>query len=77
MTSWYGIVVRSGTPPEVVQKIHRDIVEALRNEEVGAKLAGLGLEPMGNSPEAFERMIAAESRKWSDIVRKANIEAQQ
>jgi hypothetical protein len=32
---------------------------------------------MGNSPEAFERMIGAESRKWSEIVRKANIKPQQ
>jgi tripartite-type tricarboxylate transporter receptor subunit TctC len=77
VTSWYGIVVRAGTAPEIVQKLHRDIVEALNNDEVRGKLAGLGLEPMGNSPEAFERMIAAESRKWSEIVRKANIQPQQ
>ena len=76
VTSWYGIIVRSGTPPQVVQKLHRDIVEALKQEDVRARLAGLGLEPIGNTPEAFERMIAAESRKWSDIVRKANIQPQ-
>ena len=77
VTSWYGIIVRSGTPPQVVQKLHRDIVESLKHEDVRTRLAGLGLEPIGNTPEAFERMIAAESRKWSDIVRKANIQPQQ
>jgi tripartite-type tricarboxylate transporter receptor subunit TctC len=77
VTSWYGLVVRSGTPPEIVHKLHQDISEALRNDEVRAKLAGLGLEPMGNAPDAFGRMIASESRKWSDIVRKANIKPQQ
>jgi tripartite-type tricarboxylate transporter receptor subunit TctC len=77
VTSWYGLVTRSGTPPEVVQKIHRDVAEALASEEVRAKLAALGLEPMGNAPDAFGRMIASESRKWSDIVRKANIQPQQ
>jgi tripartite-type tricarboxylate transporter receptor subunit TctC len=77
VTSWYGLVARSGTPPEIVQKIHRDTVEALGSEDVRAKLAALGLEPMGNSPAAFERMIASESRKWSGIVRKANIQPQQ
>jgi tripartite-type tricarboxylate transporter receptor subunit TctC len=77
VTSWYGLVVRSGTPPDIVQKIYQDVVEALRTEEVRSKLAALGLEPMGNSPEAFERMVASESRKWSDIVRKANIQPQQ
>jgi tripartite-type tricarboxylate transporter receptor subunit TctC len=77
VTSWYGLVVRAGTPPEIVRKIQADVVEALRTEEVRGKLAGLGLEPMGNTPEAFEKMIASESRKWSDIVRKANIQPQQ
>jgi len=77
VTSWYGLVTRAGTPPAVVRKIHADSVEALRSDEVRAKLQTLGLEPLGNSPEEFEKMIAAESRKWSDIVRKAGIKPQQ
>jgi tripartite-type tricarboxylate transporter receptor subunit TctC len=44
---------------------------------VKTKLAGLGLEPVGNTPEAFGAVIKAESRKWGDIVRKANIQPQQ
>ena len=77
VTSWYGLVARAGTPPAVIRKIHADSVEALRSDEVRAKLQTLGLEPLGNSPEEFEKMIAAESRKWSDIVRKAGIKPQQ
>jgi len=73
VTSWYGLVTRAGTPREIVEKIHRDAVEALSSEDVRSKLAGLGLEPLGNSPAEFERMIAAESRKWGDIVRRAGI----
>jgi tripartite-type tricarboxylate transporter receptor subunit TctC len=76
VTSWYGIVVPAGTRPEIVQKLYADIAEALRSEDVRARLAGLGLDPMGNPPDAFERMIASESRKWSDIVRKAQIKPQ-
>ena len=77
VTSWYGIVTRAGTPPAIVQKLQRDMAEALANEEVRAKLAGVGLEPVGNTPEAFDALIKAESRKWTDIVRKANIQPQQ
>ena len=51
------------------------MAEALHSEDVNAKLAGLGLEPVGNTPEAFDALIKAESRKWGDIVRKANIQA--
>jgi tripartite-type tricarboxylate transporter receptor subunit TctC len=77
VTSWYGIVTRTGTPPAIVQKVQRDMAEALQSDDVKTKLAGLGLEPVGNTPEAFGAVIKAESRKWGDIVRKANIQPQQ
>jgi len=77
VTSWYGIVTRAGTPPAIVQKLQRDMAEALGNDDVKAKLAGLGLEAVGNTPEAFDALIKTESRKWTDIVRKANIQPQQ
>jgi tripartite-type tricarboxylate transporter receptor subunit TctC len=77
VTSWYGIVVRSGTPPAIVKKLHADMAEALAADDVRGKLAALGLDPLGNTPEEFQRMIAAESRKWSEIVRKADIKPQQ
>ena len=41
--------------------------------DVKDKLASLGLDPLGNPPEDFAKMIATESRKWSDIVQKAGI----
>jgi tripartite-type tricarboxylate transporter receptor subunit TctC len=77
VTSWYGIVTRAGTPPAIIQKTQRDMAEALQHEDVRAKLDGMGLEPVGSTPEAFDAMIKAETRKWSDIVRKANIKPQQ
>src|SRR5689334_8533339 len=77
VTSWYGIVVRSGTPQTIVRKLHADMAEALAAPDVKEKLATLGLDPSGNTPEEFQRLIAAESRKWSEIVRKADIKPQQ
>ena len=76
VTSWYGIVVRAGTPAAIVRKIQRDMAEALQSDDVKAKLAGLGLEPMGNTPEAFDALIRDETRKWSEIVRRAGIQPQ-
>jgi tripartite-type tricarboxylate transporter receptor subunit TctC len=77
VTSWYGIVTRAGTPPAVVRKLHADIAEVLKGDDMRAQLESLGLEPMGNTPEAFERMIAEESRKWAEIVERAGIKPQQ
>jgi len=77
VTSWYGIVVRAGTPAAIVRKIQRDMAEALQSDDVKAKLAGLGLEPMGNTPEAFDALIRDETRQWREIVRTAGIQPQQ
>jgi tripartite-type tricarboxylate transporter receptor subunit TctC len=77
VTSWYGIVTRAGTPRAIVQKVQRDMAEALESAEVKARLSSLGLEPVGNTPEAFEALIKSESRKWADLVRKAQIKPQQ
>ena len=77
VTSWYGLVTRAGTPPAIIDKIQRDAAEVLRDPEVRNRFAGLGLEPGGNTPAEFEAMIASESRKWGDIVRKAHIPMQQ
>ena len=76
VTSWYGIVTRSGTPPAVVQKIQHDMAEALRSPDVRAKLGGLGLEPVGDTPQQFDAIIRAESRKWGDIVQRAGIKVE-
>ena len=73
VTSWYGIVVRAGTPDAVVRKIQRDMAEALQAADVKGRLDGLGLEPVGNTPEEFAALIRAETRKWGGIVEKAGI----
>jgi len=73
VTSWYGIVARSGTPPAIVRKVSEDMAEALRQPDVVKKLEDLGLEPVGNTPQQFGALIQAESRKWGEIVQKANI----
>jgi len=77
VTSWYGIVVRSGTPPAIVQKVQRDMAEALQSPDVQSKLQDLGLEPVGNLPAEFKDRIEAESRKWGAIVEAAGIKAGQ
>jgi tripartite-type tricarboxylate transporter receptor subunit TctC len=76
VTSWYGIVVRAGTPAAIVQKVRNDMAEALQSDDVRRKLAALGLESVGDTPREFDALIKAESRKWGDIVRKANIQPQ-
>jgi tripartite-type tricarboxylate transporter receptor subunit TctC len=77
VTSWYGLITRSGTPPEILKKIAIDTAAVLANPAVRSKLEAQGVEPVGNTPEAFAEIIKTESVKWRDVVRQAHIEATQ
>jgi len=72
VTSWYSIVAPAGTPP-AVELLQREIAKALDAPDVKTKLAGLGAEPVANTPSEFSAMIKVESAKWGKIVKDANI----
>lgn len=73
--SFFGVVVPSGTPREIVRKLNADFVKVLQMPEVRTRLADLGMEPAGNSPEEFDEFIRAEIPKWSKVVKSAGIKA--
>jgi tripartite-type tricarboxylate transporter receptor subunit TctC len=71
--SWTGIVAPAGTPPEVVAKLNRAVVDSFRSKEAADSLARLGAEPKFGTPEAFGATIAAEIPKWAETVRAAGL----
>jgi tripartite-type tricarboxylate transporter receptor subunit TctC len=73
VTVWYGILATGGTPKAVVQEINRAIVAALQSPDVHQQLTSLGLEPVGDTPEAFSAKVRSEMKQWGDVVRKAGI----
>ena len=73
VTSWYGIAVHTGTPPEIVDRLYREIVEVLKLDDVKERFAGMGVEPGALSPAAFGELVRTESKKWGDIIVRANI----
>lgn len=72
---WWGVLAHGKTPPEVVQKLNREIVNALGDGEVRQRLSELGAEIAGSTPQSFDQFIKAQMTKWGDVVRKAGIEA--
>ncbi len=67
--SIFGIVASSQTPHELVRKISADIVSVLRVPEVKARMAELGMETVGNTPEQFDAYIRTEIDKWAKVVK--------
>ncbi len=68
-SSWAGLLAPAGTPRHIVTRVHRDVVMALNNKETRAALDKYGFELVGNSPEAFARVILDEIDKWGAIIR--------
>jgi len=67
--AWHGVLAPAGTPPEIVNRLNAEIVKILRSPETVAKLAGLGLDPVGSDPKTFADFIASENVKWAKVVK--------
>ena len=72
-SSWNGILVPTGTPRAIIDKLSVELVKILHTPNVLDRLAGDGPIPIGNSPQEFAAHIKAEQAKWSKVIREANV----
>ena len=75
VTSLFGLIVPAVTPRAIVNRIHADSAKVLAMPEVRERLASLGLEVVGSSPEQFDAFVRAEIAKWAKVVKDNNIKA--
>jgi tripartite-type tricarboxylate transporter receptor subunit TctC len=76
VTGWNGILAPANTPRPIVEKLNKTIVDALKTLEIEKFLAEQGLEPAGNSPEEFAKLMHADIEKWKRVTRDAGIKPQ-
>lgn len=72
---WVGLCVPAQTPPDVVERINKDVQFVLAMSEVKDKLAEQGMEPQGSSPAEMAKLVATETARWSKVIKAANIKA--
>jgi tripartite-type tricarboxylate transporter receptor subunit TctC len=70
---WYGILVPSGTPPAVVTRLNTEINKALASPELKDRLLGVGVQPLGTSPEQFGTYIRSEAVRFAKVIKDAGI----
>ena len=68
-SSWFGLLAPAGTPPDIVNRIQQEVAKSLNSPAVKEKLLAQGAIPGGNSPQDFSKMIAAEIKKWAQVVK--------
>jgi len=73
MSTWYGVYVTAGTPPDVVARLQRELARIIKLPDVQAKLKGLGGEPGNISPEEFSKLNRQEFERFGRLIKQANI----
>ena len=77
LTQWQAIAAPAGTPKPVIDRLHREVVEALKKPDVMDRLATQGgSELVGNTPEEFAQVIKSDLAKYSKLVKAAGIQPQ-
>lgn len=72
---WNGVVVKAGTPPAIVGRLHDEIVKAVQAQDVIQHLARNGSRPMVMSPAEFGAFLHDEIAKWGKVLRAAGVRA--
>jgi tripartite-type tricarboxylate transporter receptor subunit TctC len=73
-TTWYGLYAPKGTPPEIVDRLNREINTILRLPALRERMVAQGFEPAGDSPDEFATFIGNEIVKWGKVVKAARID---
>jgi tripartite-type tricarboxylate transporter receptor subunit TctC len=70
---WFGLSAPAGTPRDVVDKLNRAVNEAVTSPEIVAQFKRQGFEPLGGTPEEYQRYLAAEIAKWRSAAEAAGV----
>jgi len=74
--SWGGVMVPANTPRPIVTRLNAEINRILKLPEFRERLAKVGAETAGGTPEEFQAYLAAETEKWARVAKTANIKVE-
>lgn len=75
-TNWWGVMAPSGTPGPALERLHKDIAAVVESPEMQKRFQLEGAEALRMSPRDFGALIAAETSKWTRVVKQAGIKAE-
>jgi tripartite-type tricarboxylate transporter receptor subunit TctC len=70
---WTAFFAPAKTPPAIVARLQKEVARVLQTEEVRARFAQMGLDPVGGSPEDLGRQVERDIAKWTAVAKAANI----
>ena len=72
---WMGLMAPKGTPPPIIDKLHREVLRALGIDEVKKHMEGAGIEIVGSTPMEFGTFYRAEKDRWAKVIRETGAKA--
>lgn len=75
VTSWHSILAPAGTPPEIVARLNHELTKIVDMPDVRERLAAIGMEPSGSTPEQLAAEIRAEVARWGPVLKQAHVHA--
>jgi tripartite-type tricarboxylate transporter receptor subunit TctC len=76
MSLWIGLFAPAGTPRDIVGKLSAEVARIVKVADVREKLLGMGVDPLGNSPEQVDEWIRKEIARYGPVVKAGNIKAE-
>lgn len=73
VTTWYGLLAPSGTPVDIINKLHGNLVKVMRQPDIIKRFTSDGLDASAGTPAELAAFLKAEIAKWSEVVREARI----
>jgi tripartite-type tricarboxylate transporter receptor subunit TctC len=74
-SQWFGLIAPAKTPPQVIERIHKEAQKALKTASVKRRLEEDSSTPVGWGPREFATFITSEKKRWGDVVRNAKLQA--
>jgi tripartite-type tricarboxylate transporter receptor subunit TctC len=71
--SWYALMAPAGTPKSIIAKLHNGVVDAINAPAMKAALEAQGLKPIGGTPGELAAVIVADTVRWAQVIRDADI----
>ena len=73
VSQWWGVFVPAGAPRNVISRLYAEIVKIIKLPNVASRMADLGAEPVGSSPEQLRELLRKEIAKYRKIVKETNV----
>jgi tripartite-type tricarboxylate transporter receptor subunit TctC len=75
VTSWFGLLAPAGTPPAIIDKLHREAVRIVSQPDMREKYGLIGLDVVTDAPDALTAIMRADTAKWAKVIKDAGIKA--